>query len=404
MKSLKSETTKSAMAGITLVELAVSMAITSVLAIGVAAFLNQQNHNINDMRHSMRMKIIAKDLEYAASLPQAIYTSAVHSQEPGNQELLACLAAPNAPGSGGKPLTTSTCTATDPSNQREFALILPVNISLPPSEFKKLLEKQTVAGTDSFPVHYSLDGRRHCAKRNEPGGQGKCQLEARAFFWATCAPDLASIQTTITSGSNLPSTASSCPEAETINIRVQVRHAFNPANNITTRQLPAVPRDEVFFDKGSHTTHGAISTPVRLVPMNLSLGLTCPKNETVTGVRDGDAVCECLFPFEVVTSGATSSCEAKNEICQPWERYRGTNNKGEIICKPVKCDPISTSLNASCGNGGWVERIELTRPSGLSHAENPVCMAEACRFGPKGGGCDSEVTCYGKTRCCYETK
>ncbi len=400
--------------GMTLVEVLVSVALTSVLGLGVAIFVSQQNQTLKELQYSMNMRIIAKKIEGAAGRPDVIKASAEQSNLKGNRLLRDCLGwiteGDTAKRNTAKP---KKCTVTDPKNQVAIELIIPYNKKKGKIN-RKILERNTIAGTKEKPVRYSLSGTPHCDEKYHTI-TGSCQIEVKAFFWATCAADVSRVSKRIETGSQLPQQDQACNVAQAINIRYQVEHKYfdafqNGKNLYIDKKLPSIPYDKVFYSDGKNkmSGFGAITVPTSLIPYEHNYGFECKENYTLVGIKDGQPECKCLYPFKE----SNGACVVDEQLCAPGERYRGTDAEGHIVCIPVFCQVMNlqktlpnsggTATGVDCGSGGWIEQIEIS-PSVANDFSKPSCVAEPCRFGKNGGGCEVDVACAGKVRCCFET-
>jgi len=383
--------------GLSLLELMISLGLMSVLVLGVATFLSNQQVTVNQLRHVLLMHQMAKTMEEAAGRPDVISFSAFHSILPGNVALRQCITA-NTPGSA--PAVGVTCTATDPLHPQPFALILPYGELVGAGQAsdtsdEAMLQKHTVAGTFDVPVSYSLEGKKDCLQADPP--DPSCQLRAYAYFWASCPPNFSSVSSSGAAGLAPPSLPTSCAVADTIHILYQLVHdpTTIPMGRHAGQLLPSIPPDSVFYidiPAQTKSTLTAISTPVSLLPLERQQSFQCPVNYSLVQVENGQPVCKCLYPFEEFKSNFGSTCIASTQTCGINQRYQGTDEKGNIICLPITCNTIS-DLNATCGVGGWIQKISYTG-----------CSAQTCQFQKNGGGCSSQISCTGSITCCYDAQ
>ena len=146
-------------------------------------------------------------------------------------------------------------------------------------------------------------------------------------------------------------TPKSCLTAATIHVRFRIVHRFQETKDkpgsLTNRKLPSVPRDDLFYADTTATSSSSWKMSsfgaVRLGQIAGSArpsAMRCPHaNFTMTSIKDGKPVCECLYPFRLKAIGGVldAACVASDERCTENERYVGTNVKGEVCCRPIKC-------------------------------------------------------------------
>jgi len=419
--------------GATLTELVISISISAVIGSGIITFMLRQQTASNMLKYSLNMQAIYKRIEQIASNPEAIRHSASFSKKKGNVELLNCLstAKPNE--------AVDLCTQTDPENQIAIDLlnipkgILEQNQGAVMAD--KDLLKYKVSGTTKFPSLYDIKKGILCKTTTTP--DSRCSIEVRSYFWATCPPN-SLYMGEIDTGQGVPqetdnfipqATPTTCITAQAINIRFQIVHNYAVRNKKTkakkivkiSKKLPSLPRDGVFWkdprQKRDMTTYNTLTTPVRIIPSEKFLFLQCPLNYTMTGIKDEEPICECLYPFHkegCLTCGTNPPCVAVKKKCAANERYRGNKENGEPVCQPIYCEERKAELG--CQHGGWIESIKnvywneanetLSSDDHISGSINNACavIADACIIGKNGGYCDANYTCNQKIRCCYETE
>ncbi len=352
------------------------MGMTVFLGFGVATLLRSQQTTVSRLKDAASMYQIAKRLEEAAGRPDVLIFSALHGKTAGSKELQKCLGQGN-----GAP-----CTLVQASKQKGLELILPVATSDAGNSAQR--DKNTIAGTQDFPVSYTLDGQK-CSNTAQPSAA--CVLKAYAYFWASCPADLRQVPT-FTGGSG--GFSGECAQADAIHVRIHVVYEPTGApSHLSGYQLPSVPADAVFYTNVASKTMsatGAISTSTSLIPLPASTSFVCPVNYILTQVADGKPTCACLYPFEELKSAFTTICISHEQKCGFNTRYRGTDAKGNIICQPITC--TVQNLGSSCGIGGWIQKVSYTG-----------CAPDTCVFGQDGGGCSTQITCTGSVVCCYDT-
>lgn len=406
----------------TLVELMIAIGITVTLSLGIATFVSQQQRTVRDMQVNLRTKEIAQRIERALSDPNVIRASSVFSNADGNVALRNCLSLAGDP-------NALACSATDPRAQVGFELILPFRDSS--SVAPQLLEKHTIAGSPSQPALYNILDGRLCSRAAPERG---CDVKVRAYFWATCGPQDTFLGTPGETRSGRPEfTPTLCSTAQTLHLRYQV--VYEPAIPRSGSQRIHVsnyPPDKVFWvEKDSvMSTLGAITIPVSIVPRDITASeSSCAPNFSVTGIQDGEPVCECLFPYTFVPSGLgddKGACFAEEKRCAADERFRGVDADGGVICTQVCCETKTIDWNAGgslgCKRGGWMESIrpiieQIVPPPNRDlpgYARDDVsdpsipdssCRADLsspCAINKYGGSCTTDVTCKEEIKCCYE--
>ncbi len=433
-----------------------SLAVAGIIGLVAATFLSRQLETTEELKATMVMHGIAKSIETAIARPEIIRASALYStnayvsrstdkklQNNGNQDLLNCIRKPTAE-------NQPTCTSTDPGNPVSFDLIRPIGNDLTANAIAKLtydaITKNTLAGGE-FPLLYSLDGFKDCFLGGAKLDQEEkikqiasripldpfCQFAVTTSFWATCPADnldallpptkIGSITPcergydgfsfcgsstpgvtsgTFTSDSALfgpfiPKRAPKCPIADSINIIYQIRHVPSLGHiNKFSKTLAPIPANQAF---NANPGFGAISVAVSAIGAITDKELACPPNQSISSILNGQAICQCLPPFHYDPPDSNNCVIAEAKLCGATERYRGLNEKGNVICKPVSCEYMS--MNDGCRMGGWIEQLI----SYYDHPYSPLtsgCRVSNCWVGKYGGECNAQVVCEGFIRCCYE--
>ncbi len=346
-------------AGVTLVELLIALGIVGGISLVIATFLSQQQQTVKLLKQRLQIRTIARTLDQTLSNPANLLTStsaanlvdASQTVIQGNYLLSNCInSVANAKALG----TNCTLPATDPQQQQSFNLYQSTTL---------------VAGTTSTPVVYRLADGSLCV--NGAGTDPMCNLQAVAYFWATCAPQdiLGSMQSVSSGGAinispgpnangvankagnpNYPPTV--CLQAQTIHLRYQIRYVPNlKASNIasgiyaTGAPPPNYPSDDVFWAdypaNQQPSTFGAISIPVSQIPVPASAPLACAPNFQMTGIVNGVPTCQCLPPFELAPGcvpGQPCACINTTSQCPSDTRFNGVDVNGQVICCNVNCN------------------------------------------------------------------
>lgn len=449
----------------TLIEVMVAIGITAVVVTGVSVFINRQQMVVKDMEVRLIIRSLSQSIEQVLSNPQAIATSIKYSTTNGNILLKNCISKSRSPfplvrqrhdkvinkqgqwnnqKNDAATLTSVVNTgdycsskATNPEKQVPFELFLPFSSSrtLTPAE----LEKNVVAGDINNPQIYSIrTSGKPCNRKKEQAG---CDFKVYTFFWASCPPDLSDFVDDPNSA--LPSPAATCQTAQTLNFRYQIvfdptrkssyslkKYVYNVKGVGVIHRLKNVPDNKLFWMnyvsrswsnmKSNYSNllmspTGAITMPVSIIPsLGEEVSGVCPLNFTMTGIKDGKPICECLFPYKLLpdTLGiGPGLCMADEQNCNdPNKRYRGIDENGNIICQKVKCEKkqINWKTNTGgCKTGGWIESIRpIPQKRGTKKKKLPSssCKVEkGCTIGKWGGSCQSPVSCYEEINCCYES-
>lgn len=401
---------RSKSAGVTLVEIILSIGITAIVAAGVSTLLSRKMHFMKELQSNLRMRSIGQKIEKTLT-DGKVLRSILSSSDPGNATLRNCITNP--------PIGGTICTATDPKSQITFNLILPTG--------------EKIAGTKTSPAKYKLlDGTLCTPKTKNPKD---CNIEARAYFWASCPqgnswwdrevsnPDGSS---SIVAGSAPTYIPTSCPVAQVIHLRYQL--VYTPTNAAAkVDSVTQYPKNSYFWVGGvansSTTALGAISVPVSSFSTPQSFS-DCPPNFSMTSIEDGHPICECLSPFKLSSTcsytkykaGVTTeicACTEPYTKCAPDTRYRGTCPDGSVRCCPVNCATRrgvewtnDGSSAGSCPIGSWLESIE---PDGFTASETANTKSKGCKvvdecpMGKWGGTCNGRVKCKETFTCCNET-
>ncbi|MBC62057.1 MAG: hypothetical protein CMP11_06330 [Zetaproteobacteria bacterium] len=418
--------------GFSLVEVMIASSISIFIGAIILVFIKMETDYAKAIKYSFIMKKIAKNIELAASTPTNLRGSASISSAEGNMGLRNCLLRLGATGSLTQDEVNDlnrnsdvSCSPsyTNPSSQIPFELYtIPkkfVGLSrqkiYDDRDFLRRINSFLLAGTRTNRVFYRLSDGSRCLQTREPNED--CQIEAIAYFWASCPAEKNSGQNTIT--------PTSCPSAQAINVRYQVIHHFNSLTNSKLklkRKIPSIPPDEVFWiNKMTDTlsTTRAITTPTSIVPSADYFDFSCETNYTITRIEDGQAVCECKNPY-VISNG---QCIRNFSTCLDNQRFRGFQTDGSAICQNIYCVETQ-SLEAGCRPGGWIETlepIEIEANVDPGKGDGYVKTGNACAtidissqgFTPdrcgmdspdskNGGVCETAVNCIVSIKCCYE--
>lgn len=402
--------------GITLVELMIGLGIAGMISVGVATYLSQQQRTVKQLKSNLRMTTIARQVQRAISDPKVISFSAGQAGQqgvgPGNIALLNCIK------SVSQSLADKTsCTSTDPQKQISFDLILPIKGGAPAYTLAER-DQNTIAGHDvgvsPGPALYKMLDGTHCTRSSVTATGGNaaplkgCNIQVRAFFWATCPGAVPFSGDVLQTTPQAPDFAApSCPTAQTLHLHYQV--SYTGVGEGSYKLLTSnIPDDKVFYEPGTKkpSTAGAITISVSSLPPPTSTPLFCPTNSTMTGVVNGQPVCKCMYPYKAV-AGCTGllgpcACTDVQKTCSPEQRYRGIDTSGNTICCDVKCEwrDVNPAMPGSgCRQGGWVEEIQPVPAAGLTSS----CVAVSeCKIGKWGGTCTVPVTCTEKHKCCYD--
>lgn len=367
--------------GFSLVELVIALGISTILGLGIATFLRSQQVTVYALKSSLVMHQLAKTLEEAAGRPDVVAFSALYGKSGGSSDLRACLGQ----------VSGAPCLATQAINQRGMELILPFTVG---NEIESTrLEKNTIAGTEEHPVWYTLEGKKCAPTASLPL---TCVLQASAYFWASCPANLSGLSAETSTDTGTASGgvhfSAQCEKADAVHLRIHVVHVPKGSHS-GDRRFPSIPSDSVFYENPqskSMSATGAISTATSFIPSVSGLSFSCPINYTVTQILDGKPKCECLYPFQELESDFITLCTSHEQKCGFNERYRGTDENGTIICRPITCH--QQDLGSSCSVGGWIQKVIYNK-----------CTTDECKYEQFGGGCAKEITCTGSIVCCYDT-
>lgn len=369
-------------AGLSMLELMVSIGITGGIAVILATLFDFQNLGMRDLKYSLEMSQISNRIESAIGRTDVLAESAsrrfflASGAGNGNQKLYDCLTDDG---------DASDCTATDAQNQVSFSLILPTENPTP-----ELIKKLTLAGSSSHPIYYDLKGKKDCM----PEIGSLCQFVATAYFWATCPPEVDAAK--VIDDQELPEEApSKCKIAQSIHVRYKIKHQYKASKHIH-RKLADKPRESALGVADNADPYGATSIAVSQIPNLEQTKWKCAPNFTIVQVEDGKPNCKCLYPNKLYKSSGAEIClPVTNQSCGPNQRYQGRDSNGYIICQNVDCKTISVSnssnIGFNCGSGWWVKSISII----------DTCRSEQCRVGT-GGECKSKVACDFKITCCQE--
>ncbi len=373
----------------TLVEILVSLAITSVLSLFIGFFMTRQSRQADFLSYRLNMQTVYDHVEQGVTSRTVLSYSSLF-----NTDLFNCL----------NQSDTNDCTATDPKSPKSLTLY-----DFPDSIRKALLiqgEAISISDPDSYQVtgsSYSYKTSALCT--SQTADRSHCQYEVKAEFWATCGTtdeylgdkDSPGSTTSYSLGEAIPG---ECDQAKTIHIRFQVRHNRPEGSPFLPFQIESMPKDDAFKES-------AITIPVSTIPpvsfrsfeKNTDGTFLCGKNEYLTSIVNGSPVCECLYPFTLQENG---SCEiSSGGSCANGERYRGNNeNTGEPICQKVYCENVS--IARGCAFGGWIEGI---RNNFWSFTDNACAVVtDQCDIQEPNESCSVEVLCDQNIICCYETE
>jgi hypothetical protein len=229
---------------------------------------------------------------------------------------------------------------------------------------------RAVAGSDANPVYYSMNG----APCNKPA----CQyFRADAYFKPTCiaSPGIGVGR----------STAQECDQATSVTLQYQVV----PLMVLGQAQRMLKKRPENLEESSiDHKVSGIL------------VNQTCPSMAKMKGfTTDGKIVCECVIGARQI-AGTPSNTQiqcVQQTRCQDDEVWLGFKSDGTPECakKTSYCVDEKRDTNdngAFCGNGGWVDRIDMGR-----------CISDGGKGGKKGE--EVEVECpNAKVSCCYEKR
>lgn len=442
---------------VTLVEVMISLGLSSFLAVGVSVFLSRHSHFFDDIKAHQQMRVIARQIEQTLQDPNLLAASTRNAYPiagpfpaaviaDGNMALKNCI-----DGTG--------CIETNPERQKTFNLVIPFRVGEDPTD-PVIAARHLLAG-DGRNVQYRLRDGIRCTPSDVA-----CDLTATAYFWASCPPvDQSTTLLNDSSGSAASSSTSAspiptnCPRAQTINVRFQIVYRpFDARRKMTVQNYPT---DEVFWNGTSTTPFGANSiaassipqefystTPSAFSPFIAPPSAQCPiANETLVSIENGQPICKCLFPFKPVPStGTPTACIQPSPCSDPKTRYRGVDAAGDPICKPVCCQNVRTSWpsdgagmtrilghlgipipdlswvpiirsvvqlpsggETGCKRGGWIQSItpieNKYEPIQMTSDLNSSCVASNCYEIPVIHllVCPANpVICEEKIECCYE--
>lgn len=375
----------------TLVEILVSLAITSVLSLLIGFFMTRQSRQADFLSYRLNMQTVYDRVEQAITSRTVLSYSSLF-----NSDLLNCLNQSN----------TSDCTATDPRSPKSLTLY-----DFPDSIRKSLLiqgETISISDPDSYQVtgsSYSYKTSALCTSKTLD--RSHCQYEVKADFWATCGTADEYLGEKNSPGSttsySLEDIPQECDQAKTIHIRFQVRHNRPEGSPFLPFQIESMPKDDAFKES-------AIAIPVSSIPpvsfksfkKNEAGTFLCGKNEYLTGILKGVPQCECLYPFKRQESGF---CEISlGGSCLEGERYRGNDEDGKPICQKVYCENVS--IARGCAFGGWIEGIQNNFWSFTERTNENACavVTDQCDIQEPNESCSVEVLCDQNIICCYDTE
>lgn len=399
----------------TLVEILVSLAITSILSLLIGFFMTRQSRQADFLGYRLNMQMVYDKVEQAITSRTILsYSSVVN-----NEELFNCL----------NRNSLEPCTVTDPGSQKELYLYdFPASVREALNEEGENatisnISSYQVTGSQDNPAKYSYKTSALCT--SETPKASHCQFEVRAFFWATCdtSDEYLGLKDEEQISSSYPTNETAlpreCDEASTVHIRFQVKHNRPADAPLLPFEIASIPKDEIFGDytrSSGHLTEGAISIPVRTIPpvnfrsfeRNAVGTFLCGKNEYVTRIEEGSPVCECLYPFSVQEDG---SCAIQGGGRCGWgERYRGNDEStGEPICRKIYCENVSVARG--CAHGGWIEGIrnnfwftDETSSSLLTEFNACGVVTDQCAIEEPNESCSVDVLCNQTLTCCYETE
>jgi len=387
--------------GFTLIEMMIATAVASIIGLGIAIYLSQQQRTVKQIESNLRMNHIARQVQRGLGDVKTLLYSAQNSSAPGNQALATCIQAT---------ASNNWCKATDPSKPQSFDLIFPVNGNASPAQ----LDANTLAGHDigvgPGPSYYQLMNGTHCSRIGSMSPH--CNVLVRAFFWATCPPPAGASQGT-------PGfTQSSCPRAETLHFLYQVSYSpKSGAAGTFDLKVSNIPDDKAFYANGTSgtlSTRGAITISASAFPYTPAAPIVCPKNSTVTGVVNGVAQCACMYPYKQIdpfckagVNATSCACTDIQKQCATDERYRGmcpatgggNCSPGDIICCQVFTQWVPATVG--CQQGGRVETVKLV-PVDASTSQDACTAASECKIGKWGGTCQVTVNCNEMQLCVYD--
>lgn len=449
--------------GVSLVELMISLGLSAFLAVGITTFLTRHSHFFDDLKAHQQMRTLARQIEQTIEDPNLLAASTRNAYPVAGPFPQTVVASGNIALKNCIDGTGTGCLKTDPEHQETFNLMIPFKKDPAHPEDPSdpaTAARHTLAGDQVNPVRYRLRDGIRCT----PTDVG-CDLEVRAYFWATC-PQSDQSTTLLQNGSGpaptstvASATPSTCPRAQTINVRFQIVYTATGTKKMTLQNYPT---DEVFWAGPSITTSfGASAIKAASIPQEYFSPTTtafspfiappsgsCPiANETLVSIENGQPICKCLFPFKPSPStGTPTACIQPNPCSDPKTRYRGVDDSGNPICTPICCQDVKiawpsdgagmtrvlgmlgipvpdlswvpiirsvvqlpSSGETSCKQGGWIRSIT---PAGHKYAPIQVtsdldssCIASNCYEVPILGIliCPANTAICSETiECCYE--
>jgi prepilin-type N-terminal cleavage/methylation domain-containing protein len=404
-------------AGFTIVELMVTLGISSVIALIVIGIFTQSKRAIEDLTTIAQMKAVAATVQSALENREIILFNAslAKTNFDGVSDLINCFWDPNVKNEINSS-NAGPCSATDPQKPIELELFQPsINTSLKQitgelsqakldkKNFDR--ERQRIAGTKDHPAWYTRDGLRNCDPNDSKDGF-KCVFKVISHFWASCPEDVVDYEQNLSTKKGLPlPTPSACNRADSIHFRYQVSHVPWQATGKTgqrVKTLPPIP--EIDLQKNPGALAVTVNTSTFAHPWELISN--CLPNFTLTDIVDGKTNCQCLLPFQ--ENKADKTCKLSKNTCPPNSRYKGTTLAGKPDCRPLRCDPpivqqISiqdkqpfNSLNFVCARPKWISKIKARSPSANCQCVKQYAYADreaqtwqyGCNF-----ACAFEVTC-----------
>ncbi len=376
----------------TLVEILVSLAITSVLSLLIGFFMTRQSRQADFLTYRLNMQTVYDRVEQAVTSRTVLSYSSLF-----NKDLFNCL----------NRSSSDPCTATNSESPT------PLVLYDFPDSIRKALLIQGEAISISDPDRYQVTGSNYSYKTSalctsQTPDKSHCQYEVKADFWATCGTtdeylgdkDSPGSTTSYSLGEAIPG---ECDQAKTIHIRFQVRHNRPEGSPFLPFQIESMPKDDAFKES-------AITIPVGSIPpasfrsfeKNTDGTFLCGKNEYLTSIVNGSPVCECLYPFTLQEDG---SCKiSSGGSCLEGERYRGNDKDGKPICQEVYCENVS--IARGCAFGGWIEGIRNNFWSFTQRTNENACavVTDQCDIQEPNESCSVEVLCDQNIICCYETE
>lgn len=381
-----------------LIELLVAIALSGIVSLFFARLFIYSSDVISDLEKAAVMHDLANTLEAAAGRSDVVIESAnvaILLSDPGNKGLKGCITQKRK----GQISQVQTCTFqfTNPDAQVPFNLVMPSGKLVSTLSLADIRAK-TIAGGQK-PIYYTFSGKK-CSDQ-EALTNYKCELEAIAYFFASCPTDQTQLEQFQLGKRNAPPVlASSCARADSIHVRVQIRHQIHEKNKDPNPQkMASIPRDNVFFNQPTYA-----ASNIRVDSINpVEIEIDCPINQTVIKIEHGQAVCKCLPPFQEGPPDAVgnSSCTI-DHVCPSRTRYKGIDKNGKVKCAPIVA--ISRTLQQGCPRGSWMTGVGAI----VNGSTNRGCTYRDIRnlsagnaFNDQTGGnvardieCDIPITCH----------